>query len=130
MGKMKETIRRYEERATALYEHGPVAKKGSRKSKNRRRHKTAHGRDISEYHVNEEPPQESEWADFDDRYPDKLGNPQSIRTMGQLRVYLSRWARWLAIGLGEVQTFFMECLQRHMPTLASTISLKYLYEVK
>ena len=127
----KETIRRYEERATALYEHGPVAKKGSRKSKNRRRHKTAHGRDISEYHVNEEPPQECEWVNFKhNRINDMPGNPRSVRTLGQLRVYLSRWARWLAIGLGEVQTFFMECLQRHMPTLASTISLKYLYEVK
>ena len=135
MGKMKETIRRYEERATALYEQGPVVdqkqNKGSGKSKNRRRHKTAHGRDISEYSVNEETPQEKEWVNFKhNRMNDMPGNPRSVRTLGQLRVYLSRWARWLAIGLGEVQTFFMECLQRHMPTLASTISLKYLYEVK
>jgi hypothetical protein len=127
MGKMKETIRRFEERATALYEHGPVAGKGSGKSKNRRRHKTAHGRDISEYQVNEASPQESEWVDFDDRYPELLGDPQSVRTLSQLRTYLLRWARWLAIGLGEVQGFFMECLQQYMPTLAATSSLKYLY---
>lgn len=126
----KETIRRYEERATALYEQGPVAdhqqKKGSGRSKNRRRHKTAHGRDISEYSVNEEPPQESEWVNFDDRYPERLGDPQSVRTLAQLRTYLLRWARWLALGLGEVQAFFTRCLLRHMPTLAAVSSLKYL----
>ena len=126
----KETIRRYEERATALYEQGPVAGKGSGKSKkNRRRHKTAHGRDISEYHVNEEPPQEQEWVNFKhNRYLDNPGDPRSVRTLAQLRVYLSRWARWLAIGLGEVQAFFMRCLLRHMPTLAAVSSLKYLCE--
>jgi hypothetical protein len=127
----KETIRRYEERATALYEHGPVAKKGWGKSKNRRRHKTAHGRDISEYQVNEAPPQETEWVNFKhNRMNDMPENPRSVRTLAQLRVYLSRWARWLAIGLGEVQAFFMECLQWHMPTLAAVISLKYLCESK
>ena len=68
-------------------------------------------------------PQEKEWVNFKhNRMNDMPGNPRSVRTLAQLRVYLSRWARWLAIGLGEVQTFFMECLQRHMPTLASTSS--------
>jgi hypothetical protein len=60
---------------------------------------------------------------LEDRYPEKLGNPQSVRTLAQLRIYLSRWASWLAIGLGEVQAFFMECLRQYMPSLAGMISL-------
>lgn len=103
----KETVRRFFERTTALYEHSH--------GKPRRRHKNTAERDISEYHVNEEPPTENEFKSILKTVNKKgLHSPQRIAKMRQ---YIGSWAGWVTIGLGSQKERLLDCLQSELPSL-------------
>ncbi len=110
----KETIRRFHERASALYERPP------RKTNSRRYQKKAETRDISLYQVNEAPP-------CDDYFKNLL---LSLRAQAssdldktkRLRRYIDQWTRWLKLGLSSIETF-ASCVQTSLPSLFSCWSL-------
>lgn len=91
----KETIRRAYERSSALYEPSQDNRNVSRHHK-----RNPHGRDISEYHVNEPAPTED--------YVQNIFAELSARAPGTLaimRKYLGKWARWLRLGLSTIKAF-------------------------
>ena len=105
-----ETIRRMSERATALYEHG--AQKGNRR-------RSVHPRDISEYHANEPKPFDSEWAARLAVIQERAKNKPNICV--SLRRYVTRWGRWLMLGLGKIDHHFEASLRRCLPQLISLV---------
>ncbi len=106
----KETIRRFLTRAAALYEQ-VQGKKVSRRYK-----KTQHGRDISEYQVNEPAPTD---AYFQNILTHLLAlaalKPYTLATM---RRYVRFWARWLKLGLSTLKEF-EDNVQTLLPSIAS-----------
>jgi hypothetical protein len=106
-----ETIRRFHERSSALYE--PL--QGNR-SVSRRYKRNAHGRDISEYHVNEPAP-------TDAYFKNVLTHLLSLAalkpdTLATLRRYVGQWARWLKLGLKTIEGFELH-VQSLLPSIAS-----------
>jgi Reverse transcriptase (RNA-dependent DNA polymerase) len=106
----QETIRRFHERAAALYEPLPGNRNVSRSQRN------PHGRDISEYHVNEPAPTE-EYCRSLLRYLLTLAAPKPD-TLATLRRYVGQWACWLKFGLSTI-TAFETCVQTLLPSIAS-----------
>ena len=94
----KETIRRFYERATALYEPLQVSRNVSRRYK-----RNAHGRDISEYQGNEPAPTDAYFQNIIARLLSlAVGKPYTLATM---RRYVRLWARWLKLGLSTSKEF-------------------------
>jgi hypothetical protein len=106
-----EKIRRFAERSTALYE--PL--QGNR-NVSRRYKRNAHGRDISEYQVNEPAPTE---AYFNDILTHLLSLAASRPdTLATLRRYVGQWARWLKLGLKTIEEF-EHGVQSLLPSISS-----------
>jgi hypothetical protein len=106
-----ETIRRFHERSSALYE--PL--QGNRKVSHRYK-RNLHGRDISEYQVNEPAPTEEYFQNI-------LHNLLALAThkpdtLAILRRYVGRWARWLKSGLSTI-TAFEVSVQTLLPGISS-----------
>ena len=107
----KETIRRFQERATALYEQSKLTQKPSRRYKKN----NAHNRDISVYQANEEAPTEEYFKNIIKALSALMAlKPEIITTM---RRYLGQWSRWLKCGLSTIVEF-----EHHVQTLLPTIS--------
>ena len=107
----KESIRRFHERATALYEHPQTTRTVSRRYK-----KEVHDRDISLYQVNEEAPCDNYFKnvlttllELSSTHPDILK---------RVRRYVGQWARWLKLGLSALKEF-ATCVQTDLPSLFS-----------
>jgi hypothetical protein len=105
----KETIRRFSERAAALYERSQA--KGT--SRHGRRN-TAARRDISVYEVNEAAPTEAYASDILARLMSRAA--RSPDTLARMRRYLGKWARWLKLGISTIEGFdtyvqsFLPCI--------------------
>ncbi len=92
----KETIRRFRTRATALYEPSQTNRNVSRRSK-----RNTHGRDISEYQVNEPAPTEEYMKNI-------LSHLLSLAAVKPdrfviMRRYVRKWALWLKLGLSSLK---------------------------
>jgi hypothetical protein len=103
----KESIRRFHERITALYEQPQVNRNVSRRYKKK-------DRDISLYQADEEAPTD---VDF------KLNRLQSLASMHSdrlaiMRRYVGQWARWLKLGLSSIEKF-ETYVQTFLPSLLS-----------
>jgi hypothetical protein len=107
----KETIRRFHERATALYEQSQATQKPSRRYK-----KNCSDRDISLYKTNEVAP-------TDAFFKNALASLYSLAsklpdTIAKLRRYVGQWARWLKLGLSSIKEF-ETCVQKLLPGVSS-----------
>jgi len=107
----KETIRRFHERATALYEPSQANRNISRRYK-----RNVHGRDVSEYQVNEPAPTEVYFQNI-------LAHLLSLAahkpdTLVIMRRYTGLWARWLKLGLSSLKAF-EHSVQTLLPSIAS-----------
>jgi RNA-directed DNA polymerase len=92
----KETIRRFHERSTVLYEPSSGNRNVSRRSR-----RNPHGRDISEYHANEPAPTE---ADVQNIFTHLLAlAARSPDTLATLRRYVRKWTCWLKLGLSSLK---------------------------
>ena len=109
-----ETIRRMTERAAALYER-EVQNKG--KGQKKRRYRSPHKRDTSKYYVNEPPPKDLEGVEKLTTIIQKCQNNPKLCV--SLRRYLSKWIRWLTLGLGECKAFLEKCCSIFLPNLIS-----------
>jgi hypothetical protein len=107
----KETIRRFSERASALYERLQV--KGT--SRPYERNRTV-SRDISEYEVNEAAPTEAYVSDILARLMSRAA--RSPDTLARMRRYLGKWACWLKQGISTIEEF-EPCVQSFLPCIAS-----------
>ncbi len=108
----KETIRRFHERAAALYENPQPGKNHTP----RRRRQAAPQRDISEYLVNEPAPTDAylkgvlqELLALAARSPDSLA---------ALRRRFGLWKSWLAYGLSTIGNFDTS-VENYLPCLLS-----------
>lgn len=103
-----ETIRRFHQRGPTLYEVLQDNRNFSRHHK-----RNPHGRDISEYHVNEPAPTEDYVQNI---FAELLAvNAQRPGILATLRNYFCQWARWLKLGLSTL-TEFATCVQTYGPT--------------
>jgi hypothetical protein len=100
----QESIRRFYERSSVLYEHAPA----SRRYKRNRTH-----RDTSYYYVNEAAPTEASFSALCAMLKEKAAHKPDH--MARLRRYLGQWANWLKCGLTE--TALATCVLHHLPTL-------------
>ena len=109
----KETIRRFHERGTALYEQG----QGNRNISHRK-NKNPQYRDISEYQVDEPAPTE--------KYVKNSLNhlfalaAQKPETLAPMRRYLRKWTSWLTLGL-SMRDEFETSVQILLPSLFSCL---------
>jgi hypothetical protein len=108
----KETIRRFFERATVLYEQAHLP---------RRYKKNLPERDISEYQVNEVAP-------TDAYFQEVLGTLSTMATtkpvlQAPLRRYLNQWACWLRFGLLSLPAY-LSFVGTHLPSLFSCWDLR------
>lgn len=106
-----ETIRRFHERAAALYEPSQGNRNVSRRYK-----ETVSDRDISEYLVNEPAP-------TDGYFKDILAHlltlaAQKPDTLATMRRYVGKWSRWLKLGLTTSNDFEVS-VQNHLPGIFS-----------
>jgi RNA-directed DNA polymerase len=107
----KETIRRFHERAVALYEPSQGNRNVSRRYK-----RNPHQRDISEYQVNEPAPTEAYCQNI-------LGHLLALAAhkrdaLATMRRYVGQWARWLKLGRSSL-TAFEGCVQTLLPSISS-----------
>ena len=107
----KETIRSFHERSSALYE----SLQGNR-NVSRRYKRNPHGRDISEYQVNEPAPTDAYFKDILTHLLSLAASRPD--TLATLRRYVGQWTRWLKLGLSSL-TAFEECVQALLPSIAS-----------
>ena len=105
----KETIRRFSERSSALYEQYPH---------DRSRHKRSE-RDISEYQVNESAPTDADFTMILETLKIIALKNQALRT--KLQKYIRKWANWLVSGLSEVRAL-KTCVYEMLPSLAAVLS--------
>jgi len=106
-----ETIRRFLTRSSALYE--PL--QGNRNVSLRYK-RNSHGRDISEYQVNEQAPTDAYFKNILTHLLSLVA--QTPDTLATLRRYVGQWARWLKLGLKTIEGF--EChVQTLLPSIAS-----------
>ncbi len=109
----KETLRRLHERGTALYE--PSQGNGNRSHSFQR---NPHGRDISEYHVNEPAPTEGYFQEIFAHLLSSAGRkPGTLATMQR---YVQKWASWLASGISTIKAF-EQSVQTLLPSLFSCL---------
>ncbi len=108
----KETIRRFHERVTALYEQSQNSRNVSRRYKKN----SATSRDISLYQVSEAAPTDryfknilTHLLDLADKKPDALATT---------RRYVGQWARWLKLGLSTIKGF-ESSVQALLPSVSS-----------
>lgn len=103
----QETIRRFHERLTALYEHSHPS---------RRYKKNRPDRDISQYQVNEAAPTNGYFQEIYRAFQTMMiKKPEMGATMQR---YLGRWARWLKLGLSAIADF-ETYVQNQLPCLFS-----------
>jgi RNA-directed DNA polymerase len=95
----KETIRRFHERALALYEPSQPRKNESR----RFRKNAAVSRDISEYLVNEAEPTNGFFQNILKHLLTLAA--QKPGTLAIMRRYVGQWACWLKLGLSTIEAF-------------------------
>lgn len=107
----KETIRRFHERSSALYE--PL--QGNR-NVSRRYKRNPHGRDISEYQVNEPAPTDAYFKNIITHLLSLAAS--SPDTLATLRRYVGQWARWLKLGLKTIEEF-EHGVQSLLPSISS-----------
>ncbi len=82
----------------------------------RRYKRNTHGRDISEYQVNEPAPTEVYFQNILTHLLALAANqPDTLVTM---RRYVGQWARWLKLGLSTLEEF-EENVQTFLPGIAS-----------
>ena len=108
----QETIRRFHERATALYEPSQTTRNVSRRYKRN----TPHGRDISMYQVNEPAPTDAWFRNILAQLISLAAQkPDRVVTM---RRYVGKWTRWLKLGLSTLKEFEL-CVQTQPPSISS-----------
>jgi hypothetical protein len=108
----QETIRRFHERAVALYEQPQSPSKPSRRYKKN----AAHNRDISIYQANEAAPTDEYFKNIIKALSALVAlKPETIAIMQR---YLGHWARWLKCGLSTIVEFEHH-VQTLLPSLAS-----------
>lgn len=105
----KESIRRFQERGTALYEPSQGNRNVSRHSK-----RNPHGRDISEYQVNEPEPTEEDVQKIFAQLLALAGRRPS--TLETLRNYVRKWTSWLKLGLSTL-TELESSVQAMLPSI-------------
>lgn len=105
----KETIRRFSERYSALYEQ----------TKTCRSRYTISDRDISDYQVNESVPTDADFTMILETLKIIALKNQELRT--KLQKYVRKWANWLVSGLSEVVTL-KTSIHEHLPSLAFAVS--------
>ncbi len=105
----KETIRRFSERSSALYEQSP--------SYRSRQHTS--DRDISKYQVNESAPTNADFNIILETLNACALKKRDLRE--RLQKYFRKWANWLVSGLSEVIAF-KTCVQERLPTLSASLS--------
>ena len=94
----KETLRRFYERALALYEPPQINRNVSRRCK-----KTVSKRDISEYQVSEAAPTD---AYFQSIIAHLLSlAAQKPDAFAAMRKYIGQWSRWLKLGMSSIKEF-------------------------
>ncbi len=108
----KETIRRFHERAAALYESPKTRKNVSRRYKKN----GAVNRDISVYQVNEAAPTDAYFKGTLTRLL-TLAASKPDALAGMLR-YIELWKRWLKLGLSTIEGF-ETYLQTLLPSIMS-----------
>lgn len=103
----QETLRRFHERLTALYEHSHPS---------RRYKKNLPDRDISQYQVNEAAPTNAYFQEILRAFQTMvIKKPEMGATMQR---YFGRWARWLKLGLSAIAGFESD-VQAQLPCLFS-----------
>jgi len=103
----QETIRRFHERSTMLYEHSHLT---------RRYKKNIPDRDISEYQANEAAPTNENFQEiYTALQAMALIKPDIC---AKLQRYLGQWARWLKLGLSAIAGFESD-VQTQLPLLFS-----------
>ena len=107
----KETIRRFSERATALYEQ----------SSSHRSRYTRSDRDISDYQVNESAPTDTDFTMILETLKIISLKNRDLRT--KLQKYLRKWTNWLISGLSGVVTLAASVIER-LPSLAAIMSTR------
>ncbi len=107
----KETIRRFHERGSAFYEQV----QGNRNTPNRGK-RNPHGRDVSEYKVNEPAPTEKDVQSIFFHLMALTANKPSI--LETMRKYVRKWACWLKLGLSTLKKF-EESVQTLLPSIYS-----------
>ena len=106
----QETIRRFHERASVLYEQPPGMKPSHRAS-----YRT-HGRDISVYPVHEAAPTNQTFQESLTALLERASKkPEGTK---RIRGYVGKWARWLKLGLSALEEFDTS-VQTHLPCLFS-----------
>jgi RNA-directed DNA polymerase len=107
----KETLRRFYERALALYEPPQINRNVSRRYK-----KTVSKRDISEYQVSEAAPTD---AYFQSIIAHLLSlAAQKPDAFAAMRKYIGQWSRWLKLGMSSIKEFETYVLTL-LPSLSS-----------
>ena len=92
-----------------LYEPSHGYRNVSRQNK-----RNPHGRDMSEYQVNESAPTEEEvHSTFSQLW---ALTAQAPDTLAILWKYIGQWARWLRLGLSTIKAF-EECVQMLLPSV-------------
>ena len=107
-----ETIRRFHERATALYEQSQPSRNLSRRYKKN----SATCRDISLYQANEAAPTDGYFKNILTHLLDLAAKmPDALATS---RRYVGQWARWLKLGLASIKAFESSVLT-FLPSVSS-----------
>ena len=106
----KETIRRFDERAFALYEQSLYPNDTLKKYKKQKQE-----RDISNYQVNEEAPLNDYFKNVLSKIVKNAENKPEI--LKRLRKYLKQWARWIKLGLTDLEPF-IKSVENHLSTLS------------
>ena len=106
----KETIRRFDERAFALYEQSLYPNDTLKKYKKQKQE-----RDISNYQVNEEAPLNDYFKNVLSKIVKNAENKPEI--LKRLRKYLNQWARWIKLGLTDLEPF-IKSVENHLSTLS------------
>ena len=105
-----ETIRRFHERAYALYEPS------QKRNVSRRYKKTGSNRDISEYQANEAAPTDGYFKDTLTHLLTLAAQKPDVLT--RMRRYVGQWSRWLRLGLSTSNDFEVS-VQNHLPGIFS-----------
>jgi RNA-directed DNA polymerase len=106
-----ETLRRFHERATALYERPQTTKTVSRRYR-----KSVPDRDISLYQVDEKAPCDEDVKNLVLSLEARASKQPDI--LKRMRLYTGQWARWLKCGLSTIKEFETS-VQTLLPSLFS-----------
>jgi hypothetical protein len=106
-----ETIRRFNERAFALYEQSLHPNDIPKKYKKQKQE-----RDISNYQVNEQAPLNDYFKNVLSKIVKTASHIPLI--LKRLRKYRNQWARWIKLGIADYEPFIKSVVQ-HLNTLAN-----------